>query len=352
MSVNDNLKAAAKFFELPEFPNGKALLLKAATTSSKKPKPDTLAARLGARVKKVFIDREWVRQYNAVCGFKDDEISLTAPQVVASPLHMYLLSRPEHPMPMLGMVHLHNSIEQIHALEFGVPYDHFPAGVYNPPANPAPIPFVSGFSFASPTPGTAINSSNIPAVLNPLNGNLTFNSFTIGNYALKIVVKAYRAGVLISETEREMQLVLQPCNSSNFPPIIAPPFAAGTSYELTVNAGDLIDVPLLITDPDTQSNGSPQNITLEAQLPCTIGPCPSLSVALPFTATSQIQTQFTWQTTCDHLLDGQGQVAGLEAKGGVGLHQLVEGQGALVELGAAGTGQEGQEEGADKRGDI
>jgi gliding motility-associated-like protein len=198
------------------------------------------------------------------------------------------------------------NLDSLH-FEFGVPYDHFPSGVYNPPANPAPIPFVSGFSFASPTPGTAINASNIPAVLNPLNGNLTFNSFTIGNYALKIVVKAYRSGVLISETEREMQLVLLPCNSSNFPPIIAPPFAAGTSYELTVNAGDLVDVSLLITDPDTQSNGSPQNITLEAQLPCTVGPCPSLNVALPFTAASQIQAQFTWQTTCDHLLDGTGQ---------------------------------------------
>lgn len=123
MSVNDTLKAAAKFYELPEFPNGKALLLKAATTSNKKPKPDTQAARLGARVKKVFIDREWVRQYNQVCGFKEDEISLTAAQVVASPLHMYLLSRPEHPMPMLGMVHLHNSIESTKPLEYGVPYD-------------------------------------------------------------------------------------------------------------------------------------------------------------------------------------------------------------------------------------
>lgn len=123
MSVNDTLKAAAKFFELSEFPNGKALLLKAATTSNKKPKPDTQAARLGARVKKVFIDREWVRKYNAVCGFKEDEISLTAPQVVASPLHMFLLSRPEHPMPMLGMVHLHNSIECIKPLEYGTAYD-------------------------------------------------------------------------------------------------------------------------------------------------------------------------------------------------------------------------------------
>ena len=43
MSVNDTLKAATKFFELSEFPNGKALLLKAATTSNKKPKPDQRA---------------------------------------------------------------------------------------------------------------------------------------------------------------------------------------------------------------------------------------------------------------------------------------------------------------------
>ncbi|WP_168427021.1 hypothetical protein [Limnobacter sp. SAORIC-690] len=39
MSVNDTLKAAAKFFELSEFPNGKALLLKAATTSNKNQNP-------------------------------------------------------------------------------------------------------------------------------------------------------------------------------------------------------------------------------------------------------------------------------------------------------------------------
>lgn len=198
------------------------------------------------------------------------------------------------------------NLDSLH-FEFGIPYDHFPTGAFNPPSNPAPIPFVSGFSYLSPTPGPAINTSNTAAVLNPLNGNLTFNSFTIGNYALKIVVKAYRGGLLISETEREIQLVLQPCNSSNFPPVIAPPFAGGTSYELTVNAGDLVNFDLLITDPDTQINGSAQNITLEGNLPCAVGPCPSLNVGLPFTAAGQIQTQFTWQTTCDHILDGQGQ---------------------------------------------
>jgi hypothetical protein len=198
------------------------------------------------------------------------------------------------------------NLDSLH-FEFGVPYDHFPVGAYNPPTNPAPIPFINGFSHLSPTPGPSVNASNIAAVLNPLNGNLTFNSFTIGNYALKITIKAYRNGVLISETEREMQLVIQPCNSSNFPPIIAPPFAGGTSYELTVNAGDLVNFDLLISDPDTQINGAPQLITIDGNLACSIGPCPSLNVPLPYTAATQIQTQFTWQTTCDHLLDGQGQ---------------------------------------------
>lgn len=198
------------------------------------------------------------------------------------------------------------NLDSLH-FEFGIPYDHFPAGVYNPPANPAPIPFSSGFSYLSPTPGPAISPSNVAAVLNPANGNLTFNSFTIGNYALKITIKAYRNGVLISETEREMQLVIQPCNSSNFPPLITPPFAGGTSYELTVNAGDLVNFDLLITDPDTQINGAAQYITLEGNLPCNVGPCPSLNIGLPFTAPGQIQAQFNWQTTCDHILDGQGQ---------------------------------------------
>lgn len=123
MSLLESLKTAARFYELPQFPNGKGLLLKAATTSGKKPKPDTVALRLGARVKNVYIDREWVRQYNAVCGFPEDFIALTAPQVIASPLHMYLLSRKEHPMPMLGMVHLHNQIELYKPLEYGVAYD-------------------------------------------------------------------------------------------------------------------------------------------------------------------------------------------------------------------------------------
>ena len=119
MASTDTLQKADKFFELNELPNTKAMLMKAATTSGKKPDTTTQAARLGGRVKEVRFDRDWVRAYNAVCGFKDADIALTAPQVVSTSLMMYLLSRKEHPFPMLGMVHLRNRIELIKPLEFG-----------------------------------------------------------------------------------------------------------------------------------------------------------------------------------------------------------------------------------------
>lgn len=123
MSATDALKQADKFYELKELPNAKTLMMKAAGTSSKKATPETTALRLGARVHNVHIDREWVRAYNEVCGFEGLDIGLTAPQVLASPLHMYLMSRKEHPFPMLGMVHLHNSITLHKPLEFEKPYD-------------------------------------------------------------------------------------------------------------------------------------------------------------------------------------------------------------------------------------
>lgn len=191
--------------------------------------------------------------------------------------------------------------------EFGTPFDYFPIGTYNPPTNPIAIPFEPGFSALSPTPSPSINPNNVAAVLDAASGKLTFTSFTIGNFVVKIVVKAYRGSVLVSQTEREMQLVLQPCSSSNNPPVLAPPFSGATSYELTVAAGDLVSFPIEVTDADLQANGSPQNILLEGSLPCGVSPCPALSSPLPINGVGNIQTQFTWQTTCDHLLDSQGQ---------------------------------------------
>lgn len=122
------------------------------------------------------------------------------------------------------------------AIGFGIPYNNFPTGIYQPPTNPIPIPFDPSFSYLSPTPGTFLNALNDPATINASNGQLNFTSLNIGNYVVKVLVKSYRNGLLIGEVEREMQIVVTACTDNNTPPVINAPFAGG-SFETTINAG-------------------------------------------------------------------------------------------------------------------
>ncbi len=52
-----------------------------------------------------------LERYRFVCGFGDDGIPLTWPQVLAFPLHMRLLTRPGFPFPLPGLVHVRNAID-------------------------------------------------------------------------------------------------------------------------------------------------------------------------------------------------------------------------------------------------
>ena len=129
------------------------------------------------------------------------------------------------------------------AIDFGIPYNYLNGGVYNLPTNPVPIPFEPGFSYSSPTPGIGLNPLNIPSSIDPITGELTFTSYTVGNYVLKVLVKSFRHGVLIAEVEREMQLIVMGCLATNNPPIINAPFGGGL-FEITVNAGTLVNFNL------------------------------------------------------------------------------------------------------------
>lgn len=206
-------------------------------------------------------------------------------------------------------------LDSLH-FDFGVPFDHFPSGNYNPPTNPEPIPFETGFSYASPTPGTSLNPSNVPASIDPLTGELTFKSYNVGNYVVKVSVKSYRQGVLISEVEREMQLVVTACNAANTTPTITAPFA-GNSFETTVIAGNPIQFDLAVTDNELLQDGTPQTVYLTASGPmfgtnftlstgCDIEPCAYLNSITPLSGTQGVTATFNWQTTCDHLVNQYG----------------------------------------------
>ena len=208
------------------------------------------------------------------------------------------------------------------AVNFGIPYTHFPTGVYDPPNNPAPIPFESGFSYLSPTPNTSLNGGNIPAQINQSTGELTFTSFSIGNYVVKVVVQSFRNGFLIAEVEREMQIVVVACAAVNEPPVFYEPFA-GTAmpiggYELTVDAGFNITLPITtIQNPEILQDGSPQTNYLTASglmfgtnfnmsTGCAIAPCATLNPTPIISGNINVNTTLLWQTTCDHLVGATG----------------------------------------------
>jgi hypothetical protein len=202
------------------------------------------------------------------------------------------------------------------AVNFGIPYTHFPTGAYDPPNNPSPIPFETGFSYLSPTPNTSLNGGNIPAQLDESSGELTFTSFTVGNYVVKVIVQSYRNGFLIAEVEREMQLAVIGCPAANNAPIISGPFAGGL-FETTVNAGDLVNFNLTSSDIELLQDGSPQSNLLFASGPmfgtnytsnsgCAIAPCATLNSAPIIIGTQGVTANFNWQTDCDHLIGANG----------------------------------------------
>jgi hypothetical protein len=200
--------------------------------------------------------------------------------------------------------------------EFSAPLNHFPQGSFNPPVNPAPVPFDLGFSYQSPTPSAAISPGSIPAQLNPQNGELTFTSTLQGNFVVKIKVSSYRLGQLISQVEREMQLIVVPCQPNNAPQF-TPPFSG--SFTTTVDAGALVNFNLSALDNGFLQNGAGQSVTISATGPmfgtnftaatgCGIEPC-AFTTGLPATGVGQANVPFTWQTDCDHLINSFGIVA-------------------------------------------
>ncbi|MCG7201613.1 hypothetical protein MD273_17895 [Marinobacter pelagius] len=86
----------------------KALLPKQAGAGGEPEIPALEAHLLGAST----ITRQ-LRTYREVCGFgQHTHTPITWPHILAFPLHLKLLTEPEFPLPLLGLVHLRNTITQ------------------------------------------------------------------------------------------------------------------------------------------------------------------------------------------------------------------------------------------------
>lgn len=198
---------------------------------------------------------------------------------------------------------------------FGEPLNDINA-TFNPPADPTLVPWEAGYSAASPLPGPTQDPNNVPATINPATGEISFTSFTQGNFVTVVKVESWRCGQKIAEVYREIQTVLLGCGANN-PPAITAPFAGGLYYD-TVYAGDLVSFNFTSSDLETLQDGSPQSNILvpsgnqfganftDPNNGCDQPPCAVLSDPIPLTGVNGINTNFSWQTDCDHVASGNG----------------------------------------------
>lgn len=87
---------------------GKALLAKQTQSGGDITIPELSASLLG-----VSTGGDNLKRYQKVCGFAPHtHLPLTWPHVLAFPLHLKLLTEKHFPLPLLGLVHLRNTITQ------------------------------------------------------------------------------------------------------------------------------------------------------------------------------------------------------------------------------------------------
>ncbi|MCF8297252.1 MAG: T9SS type A sorting domain-containing protein [Saprospiraceae bacterium] len=193
--------------------------------------------------------------------------------------------------------------------------------------------YATGYSWNSPLPGLTQNSNNIPAVVDPNSGDISFKSYTSGAFVISTKVSAFKCGTKVAEIWRDIQMVLLSCGTNN-PPNITPPFKNSIGqYTLltdTVFAGELVNFSVMGVDFEFLPNGTPQTMSLKAfgsqfgnvitstnppSMSTTAGclnpPCARLIPApapptTPLTGQFGLQTNFSWQTDCGHITSNIG----------------------------------------------
>lgn len=188
------------------------------------------------------------------------------------------------------------------------------------------MPYLNSYSYNSPLPLPIHNPNNIPATLNPQTGMVSFTSFTPGAFWLVVKVTAYKCGIKVAEIYREIELVLLNCGNNTAPLIgVSLPSIPGLVpvFTDTVYAGQVVNFNLGVLDTDSCLSsslpgmqmvylqaygnmfGSPVNPGGCINPPCaTLTPSPGPST--PLSGLTVLQTNFSWQTVCQHLATNNG----------------------------------------------
>ncbi len=200
---------------------------------------------------------------------------------------------------------------------WGQPLDDY-TGTFSPNGvNPANLAFQSGYSHSSPLPSSTQDPRNTAATVDPITGNVAYESYTPGNFVTVLKIESYKCGIKVAEIYREIQVILLGNCGQNTPPTVTAPFqdANGnyTEYVDTVYAGETVQFTMSGTDYETLPNGFPQTMQIQASggqfgnnytdpnAGCYEPPCATLNPPPPATGQIGVSTTFTWNTDCSNL---------------------------------------------------
>jgi len=206
-------------------------------------------------------------------------------------------------------------------------------------------PRASGGGFIVPSPGFSstvplpwshsnMNINNVPASINLYTGEISFTSFTKGQYATAVIVSSYRCGIKIAEIMRDIPVTLLSCPPtptipplSNSPPQVVFKWGPNLPTSIPLPAGDSVwagdSVSFYITSTDIQflpgfigqtnylipggsQFGNKYSDTLNG---CLYPPCATIDTNSVFYNDSAnwwegqfgIAAKFSWKTNCNHL---------------------------------------------------
>ena len=109
---------------LSRAPSSELMSLKAAATILRRPKGVPSIPPLSVRLNGARASSSQLSAYRELCGFADSRtLPITFPHIMAAGLLLHLLTQPEFPLPLLGLVHLRNRIEQLRGIGTGEALD-------------------------------------------------------------------------------------------------------------------------------------------------------------------------------------------------------------------------------------
>ena len=111
-------------FDLPALPPTLPSFLKAGLSATRRPQGTPVLPDWQVRVRAVRVDRARLNAYSVLCGLPESpELPILYPQVLATPLFLDLMTRPGFPLPLLGLVHVRNDVEQQRPLRIDETFD-------------------------------------------------------------------------------------------------------------------------------------------------------------------------------------------------------------------------------------